>query len=466
MKPVCFACGNAFHILVAFILSTTIYRDRRKILLVTRSDRTVAFIRAAETLKIWNEVIVMDRGPVPADGGRLPEVVARIGRLHFFTWGSFPLVELLDRCIAAGVEVILTDEGIGTYNPTRRFSEILNNRLSRAGAPASVSLAGFKEIWLLEPRLFGESTTLPLRKIDIQAFYDACKRHPDIRASFIQLFGLDHPLRLAADVVYFRQYFAESHIHALSAQVDALIDHRLCSYFRKANVWIKNHPVYSNENYSHAGTNLLGADMPWEALIIYSNLDNAGVVRLPKVHVSGTSSAMVSSAILGATGDFVFTYRILQRYSAVKLDTSMDDLIGGLRATYPLSTFAVPESWDELEGELTRIAAKYRIPIELQEGAKVSWDDDVLRSVYGSDYAAALEQSRRVQGLSVQVVEARRTGRELQQRLARKARRARVLRARLRHKERALHEIQGSRAWRLVTWLRQVRHRLISARSR
>ena len=122
MKSICFTCGTEFHLLVTYILSVTIYADRKKILCLVEDIRIVRYIDILIELGIWDKVIIIKPQETQEKIDReLQEIVSGIDTLHFFSLGYPPFNKLFFEAGRQKVKLILTDEGIYTYMPFKRY---------------------------------------------------------------------------------------------------------------------------------------------------------------------------------------------------------------------------------------------------------------------------------------------------------------------------------------------------------
>lgn len=406
-----FACGTELHLLVTFILSTTLYRRQPKALLLYQTNRSTRYYEAARALGLWDEIHLFDPAqPGEAYNDLIQNLVSRADVLHIFSWGFPHFNSLFAECAGAGKPIILTDEGIYTYSPQRCFARWLAQKHDGATLARGFDLGAIREIWLLQPRLYVEPPTTPLQKIDLEAFYTACDHEPGLVDAFRFLFGIPTGLTFNADAIFFRQYFPL--LDLIAPEADAWLDDIVCTCFGPTRLAIKNHPAWVNPLVRHPGNTFAGADLPWEALLILQRVDSTAAITLPRVYLTFTSSAPFKSALFGASGTFFFLHHLLERY-ATQGDETLDDLISVLRLTYPNLTILTPATWENLRSDLETLAQREALTLDLQTLPTPEAEADFLRGLYRFYWQNSREATRRAEALQAKLHQREATLREV-----------------------------------------------------
>jgi len=356
-KTICFACGTEFHLLVSYILSTTIYSKNRKIIFLYKEPRLIKYIDNTFNIDIWDDVVIIDPS-VPMDeiNNQIKYFLHSIDTLHFFSIGFFPFNQLFIRCCEQGKKIILTDEGIGSYLPFQRFSSWIERYDPQKILTAGVDLKRVDEIWLFNPLLFLDETNIILKKIDIQDFYNACRENYYLVDIFKKLFNINEDISFEFDFVYFRQYYSLR--GDLSTAVDSFLDCQICGLLEQNKVFIKDHPAFPNNPYKKFTNKPFSLNIPWEVLIILNKIDNSIHIKMPQVYISATSSAMFNTNTLGLSGDFIFINNIFELYTGLR-DETIKELINASKQIFPNSHFYEPINWREFYNILFQINKKY-----------------------------------------------------------------------------------------------------------
>lgn len=401
MRSVLFACGTEYHLLMTLILSTTAYAGRPKTLLLYDTPRTRPYLERARALGVWDEVILIESAaPAEAYEALFAEHLGRADVLHTFTWGFPHFNTLMARGHAVGVPVILTDEGLLTYSPRRRFADWVARKHDGAFLARDFAFEAVSEIWLLEPALLLEPLGCPVRKIDLGAFVAACRTEAGLAERFRRLFNLSPAMALKAEAVLFRQYFPL--LEVLPPEVDAWLDGAVCAAFRPVRLAIKNHPAWVNPRLSEVGNNFAGADRPWEALLLLGQITPEAAGSPPRAYISLASSAMLKTALLGMEGTYFFLHRLMARYADWQ-DTTVDDLLERLRLIFPQMRFSAPADWDELRADLADLGRREGWALDL-DALPTAADEPVLWRGIGLTYwREHCEQARRLQALEQEV---------------------------------------------------------------
>jgi hypothetical protein len=401
MSAVLFACGTEYHVLMAFILATTTYAESPKILLLYATNRTLPYLERARALGIWDDVVLIEPdAPLSAYEPLFTDLLQRAVALHTFTWGFPHFNALMARSHAAGVPVILTDEGLHTYSPQRRFADWLAQKHDGTVLAQGFTFEAIREIWLLMPALFAETPWCPLRAINLADFLSICRADPTLRTRFDYLFDLENIEPFQAEALYFRQYFPL--LEVLPPEIDAWLDDRVTALFSPVRLAIKNHPAWVNPRVTRAGNNFPAADRPWEALLLWAQMQRPGGISLPRVYLSLTSSAMLKTALLGVTGTFLFLHRLMARYSGWQ-DATIDDLVERLAASFPQAHFVAPANWEDLRVALTELGHREGWQLNLDALPTARDEIALLRDVSLTYWRQSREQARRLHNLEPEV---------------------------------------------------------------
>ncbi|WP_299029852.1 hypothetical protein [uncultured Thermanaerothrix sp.] len=397
MQSVLFACGTEYHLLMASILATTTYAKSPKILLLYATNRTRPYLERARASGIWDEVILIEpEAPAATYEPLWSDLLIRASALHTFTWGFPHFNTLMARSHAAGVPVILTDEGLLTYSPRRRFSDWLAHKHDGAFLAQDFSFEAISEIWLLEPALLLEPPDCPVRQIDLPAFVAACRAEAEWGARFRRLFDLSPTMVLKAEAVLFRQYFPL--LEVLPPEIDAWLDSAICAVFQPVGLAIKNHPAWVNPLLRDAGNNFPGADRPWEALVLLGQMGPEVETPLPRAYVGLTSSAMVKTALLGVEGTYLFLHRLMARYTGWQ-DTTVDEVMERLSQIVPRARFFAPADWGELRTVLADLGRRENWALNLEALPTPADESALWREVSLTYWRQSREQARRWQAL-------------------------------------------------------------------
>lgn len=353
MKKIVFGCGTEYHILVSYILTLSIYRNNHTILLIHLNPRTAQYKEKILQLRIWSEVFFVNSEDNLESYMKFFNGIGKANFLyHYFSWGFPELNQLYKYCVTKEVPVILTDEGLLSYSPMRRFAGWLSQNPDSVSLIEGIDLRKSQEVWLFEPQLFSETKQWIIKKISLESFIEKLRNDPQIFENFCNLFDLPKDIAFKGEIIYFRQYF--NLLGTLPPEVDAWLDHKIVSCFKNEELLIKNHPAEVNSLYQKTGGGFPGENVPWEVLVILSQIVPKKI-ELPNLYISLTSSAMFKTAILGVKGIFIFLYKIMDKYSTWQDDT-LDELILKLKHQFIDSEFLIPSSWGELKENLERIS--------------------------------------------------------------------------------------------------------------
>ncbi len=342
-KAVCFACGTEFHLLVTFILSTTVYSKKKKILFLTKNPRLLKYLDSVTEIHLWEEIVIIDPSTNPEIiNQQILQLLPSIEVMHFFSWGFWPCNKLFLSCCIQQKKIILTDEGIGTYIPFKRFKQWQEIEDPSQIMTNGIDLKKVDQIWLLNPLLYLDQNLIPIKRIDINLFFQACLENDQLIKDFKSLFKLSNDIFFSYDIVYFRQYF--SLIKRLSYAADIFLDKLFCELLSNNRVFIKNHPTYTENPYVYNTCQPLSLDVPWEVLLILAKIDNPAKILIPQVFLSISSSAMFSSNTLGISGDYIFLQKIIELYTDFK-DVTIEKLIVKSKQVFPNSRFYEPKKF-------------------------------------------------------------------------------------------------------------------------
>lgn len=343
-KTVCFSCGTEYQLLIAFILSTTVYARNPKLLLLCKDPRLSRYYEPIQDIHLWDDVKIIDPTlPVAELDAQCAEIAPGLDILHLFTWGLLPFNRLFSIFVSQKKKIVLTDEGVGTYMPFARFDSWVRQHDPQGTFTAGVDLKMVDEIWLLNPDLYSDQELVPIRKIDIEEFYRVSREAPDVLEKFKQLFNLQNEPEFVANQTYFRQYY--SLVGYLSPEADAFVDSHILRLLDPRHLFIKDHPAYIDHPYFKSSESQ-SLEIPWEALIIYTHLANSDLFQFPRVFISASSSVMFNTNSLRVFGDYIFVHKLFELYADFK-DQTISTLIEKCRAVFPDSRFYEPRDWSE-----------------------------------------------------------------------------------------------------------------------
>lgn len=378
-KSICFTCETEYQLLISFVLSTTVYQDRRKYLLLRRNLRLEDYASRAETTKVWEKVFLVD----PDMNAELfdvfsNELSSEIEVLHFFTLKFRPFNILIRKCLVNGVDLILTDGGMDTYFPKSVFTSSNDNDNLGEGTNTNVDFHKLNEIWLFKPELFSEIDHPLIKKIEISSFYDLCKRDHEFVAVFKKLFNFSNNSPLNFDIVIFRQ--------ENTLQVDESIE---------INKFIDQQAVALTSDYQRYVKDIIGDSLsvvtqqaewfglektPWEFLLILQRVESPNSSKCPSIYISRTASPMFTTSIFGYSGDFIFLHRVIKDYSGVE-DEATSKFVENLARGYPNSRFYTPQNLSEFYEILAQSIQENHLPALNQSKEAMSANEIIwLRS--------------------------------------------------------------------------------------
>lgn len=350
---ICFACGTSFQLLVAYILSTTIYAKNKKYLFVIKIPYLLKFIDILQTIHLWDELVVIELDkPIELYDQLFQEWVPKIDVFHIFSCGYLSFNRLFFACGIKGKKIILTEEGIGTYIPSRFNSWIEKHDPNRV-VTNGFELEKIDEVWVFTPQLFMEKLPSIIKEINLEKFYKACSENPQLVADFKKLFVQRDDIHFDYDFIYFRQYYSLSEYYSKST--DTFVDELVCDVLKSYKTFVKDHPAYTNNPYKTIIDQPYSLDIPWEVLLILTRIDNTVTIHIPEVLISSTSSTMFNSNSMGFSGEYIFLYKIFEIYTDYRDDT-VGELIDTSKKIFSNSRFYEPQTWEEYYQLVSTIA--------------------------------------------------------------------------------------------------------------
>jgi hypothetical protein len=365
-KYICFACGTEFQLLISYMLARTIYKKRKKVILIYKNERVINYLDAIKSSDAWDEKVIFD----PTNGKKndvFQQWIDKIETLHFFTFGFPEFNSFYVDCINHNVKTILTDEGIGSYMPFTRFNNIVAYQEPDRLIVKEIELERIDEIWLLNPDLYCDIITKPMQKIPFEDFIIDLLNETPIAKGLISLFSIGYDFSDKTEKsmklpqgshIYFRQYL--SYFKNISIDADLFFDNMMVDLLNGNSFLVKNHPAYKENSYKQYKNQLLNST-PWEVLLILSKVYNSDFLKFPRIFISNSSSAMLNSCTLGINGIYIFTNKIIENYTNYR-DTTLETLIEKSRSVFTDSQFFQPGSWSELYEIYFNANAKFGLP--------------------------------------------------------------------------------------------------------
>jgi O-antigen biosynthesis protein len=357
-ETVFFACGTEYHLLIAFILSKTTYRFNKKILFIYNEPRIAQYIHSAKEIKAWDEVhLITAKDSEFSSTLDIPD----LSTLHFFTFGYPVFNQLFSRMSQKGVKIILTDEGTLSYHPARFLSDWLDARPQNAVVAEGFSLAQIAEYYLGDPRIFCESTNVPLRQIPFDDFIELAREDKQIGHDLEHLFLLENPQPLGKkEFVFFQQNATNAKL--LPSYINEIIDESIIRLSNKHDTYIKAHPSLAIHNAIEGPEGLTKSlnGTPWELNLLLSKIHNPEFSYKNTIFISLNSSAMHNSIFMNPDGVYIYLHRIMYGYSD-KRSTAMDDLVDRLVENYPRTRIYRPSNWNELQANLVELSNQLNI---------------------------------------------------------------------------------------------------------
>lgn len=346
-KFVCFVCITEYHLLISFILSTTIYKKRKKIIFFEESPRLLTYKNLILSSKTWNEKYFFNSNDTQENIKKNYLLWSKkIDILHYFSFGVAALNSILLYCNKLKIKTILTDEGLASYNPHERWSKALRIFSKKDRIIAKKGINGSKEFWLLNPKLYLGIKKQSIKKINFKEFILVLRKSKNITKEFTTLFPIKNKLSLNCDYIFFRQSLG------LLNSADNFFDDLIDKLLKHNQVLTKDHPSHLK------GKNKILPNIPWEAIIIYHKVFK--LRNMSKVFISIGSSAMFNTCSLGIKGTYIFMNKIAEKYTGIH-DNTITNIIKICKKTFATSSFYQPKDWQDLLELITSINKKYKI---------------------------------------------------------------------------------------------------------
>lgn len=320
---VCFSCITSLHVFTSYVLSKTVYKDNYKIIMLSNLIKNV--VEAYNRIKlsdIWDEVILIDETKPQFQ----LEIInwKKVGALHYYSWGS-PYNSILFDYISDRTKVILTDEGISTYE-IKEVAELLN---------APVDFDRISEIWLYDKRLFMSSMDKPLKDIEFKKYIDS-----DLKYTFCKelnyIFNYKHKDE-KFDIVFFDQHLYKSGMLSMNQEKYLLLN--IMMVLDNLEVIIKKHPTDDIEKYYNYNiTNkVYEQDVPYE--LIHLNNYVYGVKINKSVYMTYASTALVSNIYMfkDVKSKYILLHKLLFGISGNEYDIqSLMEFIKAIEDAYKI----------------------------------------------------------------------------------------------------------------------------------
>lgn len=357
-RRIFFACMTEFHVLVAFILSKTVYETDHKTLFLV-SKRAANFEASARSTGVWDELRLIEH----AGSDELIDVVPTYNDvLHFFTFGAPAYNRFFADFSAQGGKICLTDEGLLTYRPAKSLANWLLQNPANARLAEGFSIDAINEYWLIQPKAFCEKTHASIREIPLATFIEQAKSDPVLARSLSNLFGaLEQPLVSDKDAVYFQQPMAL--VKQLPRVIDQVIDAVVTHAIAPLNSYIKTHPALTSQDSSQTSSaEFVWLDrVPWEVNLLLNYIQGNSSA---KVFISLNSSTLHNSMLLHPDGVFIYLYRIMDAYAGKK-EYALDDFVDRLVKVYPNAKIYRPRHWGELHQVLSEVGRRVKCTFNL-----------------------------------------------------------------------------------------------------
>jgi glycosyltransferase involved in cell wall biosynthesis/Flp pilus assembly protein TadD len=357
-RRIFFACMTEFHVLVAFILSKTVYETDQKTLFLA-STRAANFEANAQATGVWDEVRLIEHTTVDV----LNDVVTnKEDVLHFFTYGAPAYNRFFVDFSAQGGKICLTDEGLLTYRPAKSLANWLLQNPANARLAEGFTIDAINEYWLIQPKAFCEKTHASIREIPLATFIEQAKSDPVLVRSLSNLCGaLEQPLVSDKDAVYFQQPMAL--VKQLPRVIDQVIDAVVIRAIAPLNSYIKTHPALTSQGVSQTSSaEFVWLDrVPWEVNLLLNHIQGDSSA---KVFISLNSSALHNSMWFHPDGVFIYLYRIMDAYAGKK-EYALDDFVDRLVKAYPNAKIYRPRHWGELHQVLSEVGRRVKCTFNL-----------------------------------------------------------------------------------------------------
>lgn len=357
-RRIFFACMTEFHVLVAFILSKTVYETDHKTLFLV-SKRAANFEASARATGVWDEVRLIE---YTASDELIDVIPTYNDVLHFFTYGAPAYNRFFGDFSAQGGKICLTDEGLLTYRPAKSLANWLLQNPANAGLAEGFTIDAINEYWLIQPQAFCEKTHSSIREIPLATFIEQAKSDPFLVRSLSNLFGaLEQPLVSDKDAVYFQQPMAL--VKQLPRVIDQVIDAVVIRAIAPLNSYIKTHPALTSQGVSQTSSaEFVWLDrVPWEVNLLLNHIQGDSSA---KVFISLNSSALHNSMWFHPDGVFIYLYRIMDAYAGKK-EYALDDFVDRLVKAYPNAKIYRPRHWGELHQVLLDVGKRLKCSFDL-----------------------------------------------------------------------------------------------------
>lgn len=347
-SSILFVCGTEYQLLIAIILSTGIYKTKKKFLVLSKNNRVSYAYKGCLRSSIWDEVVLVDDGVL--EGGDCTRVIdlAEVSDvLHYYSFGFKLHNHIFGLMSAAGKKIILTEEGLLSYRPKSSYESWIKEDARRQEHARGFSIERISEIWLCEPDLFVDELKIPLVKIDIEEFLSCFYRSDVLRGYLADIFAIRADGFVGKEsVVYFQQY-----VYGVTGRYECaveLVDQITSALVKGDFSYIKKHPALVRTDDVLA---MLG---PWELNLLFSDSMARGVID-KKIYFSNDSTAMYSTLVFnGGVGTFFYLYKLVDIYAKF-YGRDIDLFIEKLRVKFPLAVIKSPSSWQEFRDEISLI---------------------------------------------------------------------------------------------------------------
>jgi len=269
-----FCTGNIYSIIISFILAKTRYINNYKILYISSNLTNGKFIfKRIKKLNIYDEIYYMDEKDTSIEHIKSVEY---IDTLHVFSYYNIYVKKLLNNFIG---EIILTEEGIGTYT-------------LELGVDAR-NLDEIKEIWISDKELF-DVVNLQNKVVEVKFFEEFFELGDLQQVIFKELnFIFDYTHVGNYNRIYFDQYFTmNSFLEELIfiKELEPILNHY--------KIKVKKHPLNPNrEKFTFLNIETIDIPyyIPWEVILINDIVMN--YEKKEYLLISISSSTMYNSII-------------------------------------------------------------------------------------------------------------------------------------------------------------------------
>ncbi|WP_053956727.1 hypothetical protein [Inediibacterium massiliense] len=286
-KVVCFACLNAYHLFISYILSNIRYENDDKILILSGHYSILkrAYNEILLESKIWKQVILIEDNSIVKRRKQLNKInFDSIDIIHYFTYSSYNV--LLFPFVKERTKIILTDEGVMTYI----FKECLECRKIQGWDIEKVS-----QVLVLDKRLYISTLNKPVQNIELETCVRDKVKLRYICKKLNKIFGYKHK-PINSNVVFFDQPLSKTRI--INEQQEKKLLYTVLNNFMKYKVLVKKHPSDSYDKYGNIGVKIMNyQDIPWELVLLNEYINNKANLY-GKVFISYNSAALINTRIL------------------------------------------------------------------------------------------------------------------------------------------------------------------------